>query len=56
MGNRDDWITDDGGFDFEEFQEDMSFASDIAGVHQRKEQINELREVKSLLKQQQAEA
>jgi hypothetical protein len=56
MGNRDDWIADDGGFDFEEFQEDMSFASDIAGVHQRKEQINELREVKSLLKQQQAEA
>ena len=55
MGNRDDWTAPDGGFDYEEFQEDTSWASDLIGMQQRREQLNEMQEIKSLLKKQQAE-
>jgi hypothetical protein len=50
-----DWIDDDGGLDFDEFQEDTAWASDMIGMQQRRQQLNELQEVKSLLKQQQKE-
>lgn len=35
MSEIDDWAADDGGLDYEEIQEDLSFGADLLGVYQR---------------------
>ncbi|MDA0921365.1 MAG: hypothetical protein O2945_20030, partial [Planctomycetota bacterium] len=60
--NADDWIDDNGEFDFEEFQEDASFAADMLGLSQRQRQLaqqrkqsGELRDIKRLLESEKFE-
>lgn len=57
--NVDDWTDDEGGFDFEEFQEDVTSGAVIFGAFQRSQQKAQQRknsadldEVKSLLREQ----
>lgn len=57
--NVDDWTDDEGGFDFEEFQEDVTTGAVIFGALQRSQQkaqqrkiSADLNEVKSLLREQ----
>lgn len=53
--NRDEWFDDDGNMDFEEVQEDLSFASDMIGMAQRHEANKQRAETNKLLREQAVE-
>ena len=52
---RDEWFDDEGNMDFEEVQEDLSFAADMIGLQQRAQTNKYLAEQNRLLRAEQAE-